>query len=88
MISIGRAASCDVCVEVETLSKVHGYFLREPDRWLYTDYRSTNGTTINGQKVEKTEKRALADGDRLQLGIGLHALFLMPGSLLERVRNG
>ena len=88
MISLGRAATCDIVIELETLSKVHGYFLREPDRWLYSDYRSKNGTNVNGLRLEKGERRPLADGDRLQFGLELHALFLSPESLYEKVRRG
>lgn len=88
MISIGRAASCDIVVALETVSKVHGYFLREPDGWAYTDYRSTNGTWVNDKRVEKGERRRIEDRDALRIGLDLRATFLAPSSLYERLRGG
>jgi hypothetical protein len=88
MISLGRSTSNDVVIALETISKLHGYFLRESEGWFYTDYQSTNGTLVNGKKVEKGERRLLADGDRFRLGLDVNALFLVPSTLYERVRGG
>ncbi len=81
MVSLGRVATNDVVVSLETVSKLHGYFLKEGEGWLYTDYRSTNGTLLNGKVVEKAAKVPLSDGDRIRLGSELEATFLAPGSL-------
>src|SRR5437879_5599499 len=35
MFSVGRTASCDITIAVETVSKLHGYFLRDGDEWSY-----------------------------------------------------
>ncbi len=88
MVSIGRATSNDIVIALETISKLHGYFLRENDAWYYTDYQSTNGTVINDKRVEKGEKRLVQDGDRMELGLDIGAVFLLPRSLYERVRRG
>jgi len=88
MISIGRATSNDIVFALETISKLHGYFLREGDVWFYTDYQSTNGTIVNDRKVQKGEKRLVTDGDRFELGLDVKAQFLHPGSLYERIRGG
>lgn len=88
MVSLGRATSNDIVIALETVSKLHGYFLREGDQWFYTDYQSTNGTIINDQRVERSEKRLLADGDRFQIGLDVKGQFLSPVSLYERVRGG
>jgi hypothetical protein len=88
MVSIGRATSNDIVIALETISKLHGYFLRENDAWFYTDYQSTNGTVINDKRVEKGEKRLVQDGDRIGLGLDIGAVFLLPRSLYERVRHG
>jgi hypothetical protein len=88
MISIGRSTSNDVVFALDTISKLHGYFLRESDGWFYSDYQSTNGTAINSRKVEKGEKRRLFDGDRLQIGLDLTAQFLSPETLYDHVRGG
>jgi pSer/pThr/pTyr-binding forkhead associated (FHA) protein len=88
MISLGRAASNDVVIALDTISKLHGYFLREGDAWYYTDYQSTNGTHVNHKRVDKGEKLLLADGDRFTIGLDVLADFLLPASLYERVRGG
>ncbi len=88
MVSIGRATSNDIVIALETISKLHGYFLHENDAWYYTDYQSTNGTVINDKRVAKGEKRLVQDGDRMELGLDIGAVFLLPRSLYERVRRG
>jgi hypothetical protein len=88
MISLGRTGSTDVVIALETISKLHGYFLRDGDSWQYTDYQSTNGTVVNGKRVEKDEKRLLADGDRFKLGVDVAAHFLLPKSLYARALGG
>lgn len=88
MISLGRSTSNDIVIGLDTISKLHGYFLRESDAWFYTDYQSTNGSYINDKRVEKGEKRLLADGDRFKLGLDIVALFLAPTSLYTRARGG
>lgn len=85
MISLGRATSNDVVLQLETVSKLHGYFVRENDRWHYTDHRSTNGTVVNGKRLGNGEKVALEDGDVLRFGIDVGAVFLFPRSLFERL---
>ena len=88
MISLGRSTSNDIVIALDTISKLHGYFLRDNDCWYYTDYQSTNGTVVNDRKVEKGEKRLLADGDRFKIGLDVMAELLLPMSLYERVRGG
>ncbi len=48
----------------------------------------TNGTAINDKRVEKGERRLLANGDRFRIGLDVVALFLLPPSLYERMRGG
>lgn len=84
LISIGRSASNDVTIAVESVSKVHGYLVLEDGQWRYTDHGSTNGTKINGAKVEKGEKVLLNDGDVLQLGLEVMLEFLTPSALYRR----
>lgn len=84
MISLGRATSNDVVLQLETVSKLHGYFVQEGDSWTYSDHRSTNGTVLNGRKLEK-QKVVLQDGDLLRFGTDVAAVFLHPRSLFERM---
>jgi pSer/pThr/pTyr-binding forkhead associated (FHA) protein len=60
--TIGRSAGADFIVDAALVSRVH--FL--PDGALEVrDLASTNGTFVNGQRVETAR---LAPGDRLQVG--------------------
>jgi hypothetical protein len=85
MISIGRAMNSDVVLVIETVSKFHGYFQRDDERWSVTDHRSTNGIQVNGKRLARGETRALADGDRITLGTDLEAEFVLPATLYERL---
>lgn len=85
MVSVGRAMNNDLTIQLESISKLHGYFLREGNGWFFVDHRSTNGTLVNDMRLEPEEKRALADGDRVRLGpdLILHVM-LSPASLFRR----
>jgi hypothetical protein len=84
LVSVGRSASNDVTIAVESVSKVHGYLVLEDGRWCYTDHGSTNGTKINGKKVDKGQKVTLDDGDVIQLGLEVMLEFLTPDALYRR----
>jgi pSer/pThr/pTyr-binding forkhead associated (FHA) protein len=86
-VSIGRALTNDIVVLLDTVSKVHGLFASEKDRWTYSDNKSTNGSVLNGVAVKAGEKRPLADGDQLRLGLELIGVFHTPRALYERFRR-
>ena len=58
-IVVGRAAPADVAVPDPSLSRQHARFeLSEDDVLQVEDLGSTNGTTVNGAAVERTELQA------------------------------
>jgi pSer/pThr/pTyr-binding forkhead associated (FHA) protein len=64
--TMGRAKRADFIVEAFLLSRVHCRFtLSSANELLIEDLESTNGTFVNGQKVQKA---ALASGDRVKVG--------------------
>jgi len=65
IVTIGRDEKCGVRLDVEGVSRNHAQIIREDDRWLITDLMSTNGTIVNGEKVDQ---RPLADGDEVKIG--------------------
>lgn len=87
MISVGRAANNDVVLAVNSVSKFHGYFACRRGLWTFTDHESTNGTTLNGKRLEPGEGVQVNDGDRLRFGLEIEALFLLPESLYTRLRK-
>lgn len=70
-IFIGRGETNDICVPHKTVSKLHGYFVRDPQittRWFVVDTGSANGTKHNGMRIPPRAKVALVDGDTIVFG--------------------
>ena len=64
--TMGRAPGVDFVVDAALVSRVHCRLtLSKTNDLLLEDLGSTNGTFVNGEKVNKT---ALADGDKLRVG--------------------
>ena len=64
--TVGRATGADFIVDAALVSRVHCRLTALPDGQLEVrDLESTNGTFVNGQRVEQAH---LSDGDRLQIG--------------------
>jgi hypothetical protein len=85
-VSVGRAANNDLVIGVETISKLHAYFTYEDGAWNLTDYRSTNGTRLNGSPIEAGTAVRLRDGDQLLVGKEVTAIFMTPASLHAKAR--
>ncbi|MEP5567315.1 MAG: FHA domain-containing protein [Halioglobus sp.] len=63
--TLGRDVTNDVEIYEVTISSVHARITLRSDTWHVEDLKSTNGTSINGKKVEQG---TLNDGDTLRLG--------------------
>jgi diguanylate cyclase (GGDEF)-like protein len=64
-IEIGRAPSCDIPIDHESVSRRHARVLRKGDAYWVEDLGSTNGTFVNDGRVAS---RDLAQGDQLKVG--------------------
>ena len=64
-IVIGRLSECDICLADANVSRQHAHLVREGDGWAVQDKGSTNGTFLNGTRVEYAR---LLDGDVVQIG--------------------
>lgn len=62
---IGRGDWCDVMLPDPGCSRRHAEIRREGDEWVMIDLGSTNGTEVNGKRVNR---HRLSVGDRLVLG--------------------
>jgi predicted Zn finger-like uncharacterized protein len=76
-MSIGRKnsagaeyrADVEVVTEDKFMSKKHALFLRkENDLYTISDLDSTNGTWLNGEKLESFEEVFIEDGDEIKMG--------------------
>lgn len=87
LISIGRSHTNDITVAVESVSKVHGYFVLDDETWRFTDHGSTNGSRVGRKVLKKSEKEALSDGVNVQLGLDVCLRYLLPVSLYREARS-
>lgn len=62
---IGRREDCDLRIAVNDVSRKHCQLTLEDDQLSVADLGSSNGTFVNGQKVQK---QVLSAGDTLQVG--------------------
>jgi hypothetical protein len=64
-IVLGRSRACDVYVADLNVSRRHAELRQEGATYWIVDLGSTNGTVVNGKRVERERLR---DGDRITLG--------------------
>lgn len=70
-VSLGRGLGNDVILEDTRVSRHHAQLRYRQRRFWVTDLGSTNGTFVNGERVNEA---ALSDGDLISLG-GLELTF-------------
>ena len=63
--TIGRSSDCDVVLADPNVSRRHAEVRREGDAYIVVDLGSTNGTEVNGQRVDET---SLMHGDVIGVG--------------------
>ena len=68
-ITVGKlAGSVDMVIPDQSLSRRHVKFSREGNRICMTDLNSTNGTFLNGLRLEPNTSEMLEPGDEIRLG--------------------
>lgn len=65
--TVGRA-NADILLADATVSRRHALVGLAADRSWVEDLGSTNGTKVNGQRLEPNQARDLANGDEIQFG--------------------
>lgn len=65
-LTVGRAPDTDVTIDDSFLSGHHATVTWSGHAWILTDLGSTNGSSVNGLRVE--EPVVLTLGDRVQFG--------------------
>jgi pSer/pThr/pTyr-binding forkhead associated (FHA) protein len=63
---LGRRPDCDLCIPLQVVSRRHCQLSQEADSLKIRDLSSSNGTFVNGSKVEI--EADLKAGDRIQIG--------------------
>ena len=62
--TIGRHSECDICVNSDGISRKHAQIAEHPDGLIVKDLNSSNGTYVNGEKIEE---QVLKFGDEIRL---------------------
>jgi pSer/pThr/pTyr-binding forkhead associated (FHA) protein len=62
---IGRSRSCNLRLPSADASRRHAEILAGRDGFMLRDLRSTNGTFVNGERVQE---RTLRPGDKIEIG--------------------
>jgi pSer/pThr/pTyr-binding forkhead associated (FHA) protein len=65
MTVIGRREDCDLRIPLGEVSRKHCRLIRDGDSLKLEDLGSSNGTYLNGQRVQESQ---LSPGDTLQVG--------------------
>ncbi|MGO8749859.1 MAG: adenylate/guanylate cyclase domain-containing protein [Thermoguttaceae bacterium] len=63
-VFIGRSDVCDVVIGGDSISRKHAEIVRDGEGWTLRDLRSSNGTTVGGERVVS---RRLRGGDQIVL---------------------
>jgi pSer/pThr/pTyr-binding forkhead associated (FHA) protein len=66
VVNIGRAEYNDIVVGHESVSQAHAKLQRRDEVWILSDLGSTNGTTVDGVRVE--DETPLSPGSTIVIG--------------------
>lgn len=66
--TIGRVASCEICLVHESVSRRHATVLMRGSRWQIIDEQSSGGTFVNGLRVPPGEPVPVSQGDLIRIG--------------------
>ena len=64
--TMGRSRHCDVMVDDPNVSREHAEIRPRGGSWVLTDLNSTNGSRLNGGRLDHSE--VLKPGDEIELG--------------------
>ncbi len=64
--TIGRSRQCDVMLDDANISRTHAEIRPRGGSWVLSDLGSTNGSRLNGRRLDGSE--VLKPGDEIELG--------------------
>jgi pSer/pThr/pTyr-binding forkhead associated (FHA) protein len=67
--TVGRSRQCDVVLDDPNVSRRHAEVRPRGGSWVVTDLGSTNGSRLNGRKLNGSE--VLKPGDEIEVGTSL-----------------
>ena len=76
VVEVGRDKTCDLLLEGKsTVARRQATFLYEKDMWFLRDNSSTNGTWLNGAKIQPGKKYQLATNDEINFAMAERIIF-------------
>ena len=66
-ITIGREPENDVVVDSGAVSRRHGCIISAQSQWVFKDLESSNGSWINGVRLDSGQLKLLRSGDVIQV---------------------
>jgi hypothetical protein len=67
-MTVGRSADCGIAFDSADISRRHALFAVGPDGVTIMDLGSTNGTSVNGQRLTARAHTPLSPGDTILIG--------------------
>lgn len=64
-VRLGRHPTCEVVIDLNSVSRFHAHLIKEGDQYLIEDLKSRNGTFVNGKKIEG--RVPLGHNDRVKI---------------------
>jgi pSer/pThr/pTyr-binding forkhead associated (FHA) protein len=64
--TLGRSRQCDVVVDDPNVSRTHAELRPRGGSWVLTDMGSTNGSSVNGRRIDAPT--VVKQGDEIELG--------------------
>jgi hypothetical protein len=83
-IRVGRGNDCDICIDDESVSRVHVSLQGSKTGWRLIDLHSSAGTILNGERLKPGTPHPVTSGDTIQLG-SLDLTFLDGGQFYDLV---
>ena len=83
---VGRGRGAHVRIDATGVSREHARVVRTEDgRYLIEDMRSTNGTLVDGRRIERIERVELQSGARIHIGPTVVVSFSIQDSQAQRI---
>jgi hypothetical protein len=65
-VTLGRSSSCDLVLDDANISREHAELRPRGGSWVLTDLGSTNGSSVNGRRIDAPT--VVKPGDEIELG--------------------
>ena len=79
--TIGRNETNDIVVQSTVVSGIHARIIKDGDTFQIIDLNSSNGTYLNGDKIESPKQ--MSSGDVIGLGFSIKLEFVQPEEELD-----